>query len=112
MVDYLANHYYSLLVILLVAVLTFLTRLLPFWIFKNNQRPLPVLADLNKLLPPAVIAILLVFCLENISWQEQKGSLYQLLAVALVAILHVWKKNNLLSIGLGTLAYMLLVQFF
>jgi branched-subunit amino acid transport protein AzlD len=105
-----SGNLHTLVVILLVAGLTFMTRALPFWVFRQNKQPPALLSDLNRLLPPAVIAILLVFCLKDVSWLNQKESLYQLLCVVLVMALHVWKKNNLLSIGLGTAAYMLLVQ--
>ncbi|NLO35135.1 MAG: branched-chain amino acid transporter AzlD [Clostridiaceae bacterium] len=100
----------TLLVIAVVAALTFLTRALPFWLFRSPDWPPAWLSDLNRLMPPAVIAILVVFCLREIRFLAPESSLPQLIGVALVACLHVWKRNNLLSIGVGTAVYMLLVQ--
>lgn len=98
----------TLLVISVVAGLTFLTRVLPFGLFRRQDRPSVLLTDLNRLLPPAVIAILVVFCLKNIGTEYPNNSLIQLISVGLVIGLHVWKRSNLLSIGLGTVIYMLL----
>ncbi|MDD4138857.1 MAG: branched-chain amino acid transporter AzlD [Clostridiaceae bacterium] len=100
----------TLAVVAVVAGLTFVTRALPFWLFRSPDRPSAWLSDLNRLMPPAVIAILVVFCLKTVSLDAPKDSLAQLIGVALVALLHVWKRNNLLSIGVGTVVYMLLVQ--
>ncbi len=93
-----------------VALVTFLTRALPFWVFRNQDRPSRVLTDLNRLLPPAVIAILVVFCLQAIRFHSCGSWLPQLISLSLVVLLHVWKRNNILSIGVGTVVYMLLVQ--
>ncbi|MDD4461980.1 MAG: branched-chain amino acid transporter AzlD [Clostridia bacterium] len=102
------NGWETLLVIGVITGLTFLTRVLPFWLFRRQDRPSILLTDLNKLLPPAVIAVLVVFCLKSIGIHDLHGSLNQLVCVGLVIGLHIWKRNNLLSIGLGTAVYMLL----
>ena len=65
---------------------------------------------LGKVLPPAIMAILVVYCLKDINLLEGSRGLPEFLAVALVAVLHLWKKNTLLSIGAGTVFYMILVQ--
>ena len=93
-----------------MAVLTFLLRFLPFLLFGRKERPSPVLDSLNKLLPSAIIAVLVVYCLKNVSFQQINTFVPELIAVAVVVLLHLWKRNNLVSIGGGTVVYMLLVQ--
>ena len=62
------------------------------------------------LLPPAVIAILVVYCLKGVSLMTSPHGFPEFIAVGIVALLHIWKRNNLLSIGGGTLIYMMLIQ--
>jgi branched-subunit amino acid transport protein AzlD len=100
----------ALLVIFTVAGLTFLIRYLPFALFSNLARPSAVLADLGRILPPAVIAILVVYCLKTIDFRQTGSFIPQLAAILIVVLLHGWKRNNLLSIGVGTACYMLMVQ--
>jgi branched-subunit amino acid transport protein AzlD len=100
----------TLLIILVVAALTFLTRVLPFLLFRNLDRPAAWLVDLGRLLPPAVIAILIVYCLRSIEVTQAGSWLTQLLSVAVVIGLHLWKRNNLISIGGGTCCYMILIR--
>ena len=61
-------------------------------------------------LPPAVIALLVVYCLKNVGWVTGTHGIPELLCIAITALLHIWKHNNLLSIGVGTVLYMVLVQ--
>lgn len=100
----------SLITIAVVAIVTFLLRLLPFVLFGRQERPSAVLTSLNKLLPAAIIAVLVVYCLKNISFLQTATFIPELIAVAVVASLHLWRRNNLISIGGGTAVYMLLVQ--
>lgn len=65
---------------------------------------------LGKYLPAAIMATLVVYCLRNVNIIEGSHGLPELISVALVAGLHLWKKNILLSVGLGTFCYMILIQ--
>ena len=101
--------------IAVMAAVTFLTRVLPFLLFDRGGQPPKVVLYLGRVLPPAVIAMLIVYCLRNT--QPGWGSLTalagwapQLIAAAAVVVLHLWKHNNLLSIFGGTVLYMVLVQ--
>ena len=96
--------------ILVMAGVTFLTRVIPFVLFGRGGQAPRVVAYLGQVLPPAVIAMLIVYCLRNIDLFSGSHGLPELLCVAVVAILHVWKGNNLLSIFGGTILYMVLVQ--
>lgn len=100
----------SIWIIAVAAGVTFLLRFLPFAIFGKQDRPSPLLADLSLLLPSAIIAVLVVYCLKAIDFRQADSFVPQLVAVAVVAALHIWKRNNLLSIGVGTACYMILVQ--
>jgi branched-subunit amino acid transport protein AzlD len=100
----------SLLIILIVAVTTFATRVVPFLIFPKGKEIPDVVKYLGKVLTPAVIGILVVYCLRSTPVRAYPHGLPELIASAVVVILHVWKRNNLLSIGVGTVLYMFLVQ--
>lgn len=65
---------------------------------------------LGRVLPPAVIAMLIIYCLKDISFAQAGGWVPQFISVAVVVVLHLWKHNNLLSIFGGTILYMVLVQ--
>lgn len=96
--------------IAVMAAVTFLTRFLPFLLFDRGRgaaqdRPLP-----GTVLPPAIIAMLVVYCLKGVSFGVPRRWAPQLISAAAVAALHVWKHNNLLSIFGGTILYMVLVQ--
>lgn len=96
--------------IAVMAVVTFLTRALPFLLFDRGESPPKLVLYLGRVLPPAIIAMLIIYCLRGISFSSPAGWAPQLIAVAAVAVLHLWKKNNLLSIFGGTILYMVLVQ--
>ncbi len=93
-----------------MAVVTFLTRALPFLLFGRGGKPPEVVLYLGRFLPPAVIAMLIVYCYRGTSFAGAAGWAPGLLAGAAVVFLHVWKKNNMLSIVGGTVLYMVLVQ--
>ncbi len=108
--------------IAVMAIVTFLTRALPFLLFDRGDHPPKLVLYLGRVLPPAVIAMLIIYCLKsnilaveaNLTALLDPAVLNQwlpaLLSVAVVVILHVWKHNNLLSIFGGTILYMVLVQ--
>lgn len=99
--------------IAVMAVVTFLTRALPFLLFDRGDHPPKLVLYLGRVLPPAIIAMLIVYCLRSLraaSLFVPAGWLPQVIAVAAVVVLHLWKHNNLLSIFGGTILYMVLVQ--
>ena len=97
-------------IILAVAAGTQLTRWLPFWLFPEKKQPPAVVAYLGKVLPPAMMGLLVVYCFKNVSWLSGSHGAPELLATAAVVGLHLWKKNVLLSIAGGTALYMVLLQ--
>lgn len=93
-----------------VAAGTMLTRFLPFLLFPENRALPPVITFLGRVLPPAMVALLVVYCFKNVSFSSASHGLPELIACAAVAALQRLFKNTLLSIALGTALYMLLVQ--
>lgn len=100
----------SFLMILVVAATTFATRAVPFLIFPKGKEIPKVVRYLGRVLTPAVIGMLVVYCLKNTTVLQAPYGLPEFLAVVAVVALHLWKRNNLLSIGVGTVFYMFLVQ--
>ena len=91
---------------------TMLTRFLPFLIFSSKeQQPPEVVRYLGRVLPPAVMGLLVVYCLKDVAWLSGAHGAPELISIALTAGLHVWRRNTLVSIAAGTVCYMLLVQF-
>lgn len=97
-------------VIAVMTAVTFLTRALPFLLFGRGGTPPKVVLYLGKYLPPAVIAMLIVYCYKGVSFGSAADWAPAFIAGAAVAALHIWKKNNMLSIVGGTVLYMILVQ--
>lgn len=93
-----------------MAVVTFLTRALPFLLFDRGKEPPKVIHYLGEYLPPAIIAMLIVYCYRGMSFGAAGDWLPMVIAGAAVVILHLWKRNNMLSIVGGTVLYMVLVQ--
>lgn len=100
----------TLVMILAVAAGTQLTRWLPFWLFPEKKIPPRAVVYLGRVLPPAMMGLLVVYCLKNVTWLDVPHGAPELIAIAAVAGLHGWKGNVLLSIAGGTALYMLLVQ--
>ena len=94
--------------IAVMAAVTFLTRALPFLLFDRGDHPPRLVLYLGKVLPPAIIAMLIVYCLKGISFAAPGGWVPTLLAGGV--LLHLWKGNDLLSIFGATVLYMVLVQ--
>lgn len=92
-----------------IALVTALLRFLPFWLFGSRATP-RWLDKLGRVLPYAIMGMLVVYCLKGVNVVTLGGWLPSLIAVAVVGVLYVWKRNTLISIVTGTVCYMLLVQ--
>ena len=101
----------SLGIVAVVALVTFFTRVLPFLLFRNPQKIPRLVIYLGGVLPFAVMGMLIVYCLKSTSVLVYPFGLPELIAAAAVVLLHRWKHNTFLSVGSGTILYMLLVQF-
>ncbi|NLG23947.1 MAG: branched-chain amino acid transporter AzlD [Clostridiales bacterium] len=87
-----------------------LTRALPFWLFGRGNRPSPTVLYLGRALPPAIMALLVIYCLKDVHPLAYPYGAPEAIALIAVAALHLWRRNALLSIFGGTALYMLLVQ--
>lgn len=97
-------------IILVISVGTQLTRWLPFWLFPEKKEPPAVVTYLGRVLPPAMMGLLVVYCLKGVSLTAAPHGIPEAVSIAAVVLLHRWRGNVLLSIAGGTALYMLLVQ--
>ncbi|MFA5638281.1 MAG: AzlD domain-containing protein [Anaerovoracaceae bacterium] len=103
----------SILSMLIVAgIITFLIRWFPFAVFKLGSDMGSGIRTLGKKLPFSAIAILVIYCLRNINPLVFPYGLPEAISILAVILLHLWKRNNLISIGSGTVIYMILIQQF
>ncbi len=100
----------ALILVLIMAAITFLVRMLPFLLFPGNKETPPYIVYLGKVLPFAIIGMLVVYCLKNVQITQFPFGLPELIATVAIVAVHIWKRNTLLSIGGGTIFYMFLVQ--
>ena len=105
------SNTYAVLLVAIVSLVTILLRFLPFLIFGNGKETPKFILYLGKYLPYAIMGMLVVYCLKGVSFVAVPHGIPEFLAVASVVLLHLWKRNTLLSIGGGTVIYMLLIQF-
>ena len=102
---------HSALLIAVIALVTAALRFLPFLIFGENRKTPPLVSYLGQVLPYAIMGMLVVYCLKGVSFTAAPFGIPEILGCLVVTLLHIWKRNTLLSIGAGTVCYMLLVQF-
>lgn len=93
-----------------IAAVTMLLRFLPFVIFGNNRKTPKIIQKLSRILPYAVMGMLVVYCLKDLQFTDLSGYLPAVIACLVVGVSYVWKRNTLLSIVCGTLCHMFLVQ--
>ena len=101
----------QIITVALCALGTMLTRFLPFLFFSGRKPIPPYVQYLGKALPAAIFGMLVVYCLKDVSLLTGSHGLPELAAIAVVVLLHLWKRQMLLSIAGGTVCYMLLVQY-
>lgn len=101
--------HYLLLFIAVMAVATFITRVLPFiLLYKVSDHPM--LIYLGRYLPPVMMVLLLIYCFRDLRFSTFNDGPAEFLALLLVVVLHLWRGNALLSIMAGTGLYMFLCQ--
>ncbi len=96
--------------IAIIALVTAALRFLPFAIFNGKTKTPKIIERLSKLLPAAIMGMLVVYCLKGIHFSDVSGFIPELIASLIVILSYIWKRNTLISIIIGTVAYMLLVQ--
>ena len=101
---------YAIAMIAVLALVTAALRFLPFLIFRGNRKTPKYIEYLGNVLPYAIMGMLVVYCLKGISFGDVSNWVPYLAASGAVVLLHLWKRNTLLSIISGTVIYMILVQ--
>ena len=101
---------YSALIVAVIAAVTIFLRFIPFLVFGGKRKTPEIITYLGKVLPYAIMGMLVVFCLKGVTPLEYPHGIPELIACAVVVGLHVWKRNTLLSIIGGTACYMVLIQ--
>jgi branched-subunit amino acid transport protein AzlD len=96
--------------ILAIALGSGLTRFTPFFLFPQKKDPPKLITYIGRSLPPAMMGLLVVFCLKGVSVTSAPHGIPELIAILVITAVHLWKGNVLLSIGSGTVVYMVLVQ--
>lgn len=100
---------YAILLLVIVAVITFALRASAFLIFKN--KPMPKMLDyLGKVLPFVIMPTLIVYCVKDTKWGEIESFIPPLFGILVTAIIHFWKKNTIVSLIIGTATYMILLR--
>ena len=101
---------HSVAIIAVAAIVTLIIRAVPFVAFGGKREVPETVIYLGKVLPPAIMVILVIYCVKGINLFTSSHGIPELLSIAVVALIHIWKKNTLLSIAVGTILYMILVQ--
>ena len=100
----------QIITVIAVALATMLTRFFPFIVFPAGKPTPKYIQYLGRVLPAAVFGLLVVYCLKEVNVLAGWHGIPELIAIAFIVVLHLWKKQMLLSIAGGTVLYMLLVQ--
>lgn len=100
----------GMILVAAMALTTMLLRFLPFLIFRKETPRF--ITYLGNVLPPAIIGMLVIYCLKDVSLTEAPHGLPEIISAACVIFLQAWKRNPLISILLGTIIYMLLIRLF
>ena len=101
----------SFIIISMVVLGTVITRFLPFILFPADKGNHPYITYLGNVLPYSAIGLLVVYCLKGVKFIDSPFGIPEAAAIIGLTALQYWKNNALLSIGIGTAIYMLLVQF-
>ena len=100
----------TLIMIAAVALGTMATRFTPFLLFPETKKPPKLIKYLSRVLPPAMMGLLVVYCLKTVSITAKPYGLPELISISVIVVLHKLKNNVLLSILGGTVVYMVLIR--
>ncbi len=104
------NDLHTGMTIAVIALVTILLRFLPFLVFRDQTKTPKIIEKLGKVLPYAIMGMLVIYCVKGVSFINVAGFLPTLISCILVSVLYLWKRNTLLSIICGTICYMFFVQ--
>ena len=102
---------YLIITVLIIFTVNIIMRFAPFIAFPDNKPTPGFIKYIGKVLPASVFSLLIVYCLKNVNLFDGSHGLPELICIAVTAALQLWKKQMLISISVGTVLYMILVQF-
>lgn len=102
--------FHAVCIILIMAAVTALIRFLPFFLFDKGSEPPAWVKYLGSVLPPAVMSMLLVYCIRFVNLTNKNHGIPEISCIITAVLLHLWKRNTLLSIAVSTILYMILIQ--
>ena len=105
-----ADYRHAIIVILVMGVVTLVTRLLPVLIFGRGEKVPDYIVYLGKVVPYTAMGLLIVYCLKDVSLFETPHGVPEGIALAVVSGTYLWKRNTIFSVTIGTVLYMILVQ--
>ena len=101
---------YSIILIAITAVVTFSLRAFPFMVFGGKRQMPNNVRRVVSLLPPGIMGVLLIYCVKSDIVSVGMNTIASIASIAVVVMLHIFKRNTLLSIAVGTVLYMVLIR--
>ncbi len=105
-----ADYRHAMLILLVMGAVTFATRIVPVLIFGRGEKVPDVIMYLGKVVPFTAMGLLIVYCLRDTAVLTGSHAIPEILAMAVVALSYLWKRNSIFSVVVGTIVYMVLVQ--
>lgn len=104
-----ANNKYAFIILLIVTGITFLIRISTFLLFRNKEMPKSIKYIAN-ILPLAIMPTLVIYCIRETAWTDYRSVIPTFVAITITALVHLWKKNFILSLIIGTATFMILIR--
>lgn len=104
------DYRHAMIIMIVMGLMTLATRILPVLIFGRSEKVPDFILYLGKVVPFTAMGLLIVYCLKDVSVFSGSHAIPEILALAVVAVSYLWKKNSILSVVVGTIVYMFLVQ--
>lgn len=101
---------HAMIIILVMGLMTLATRILPVLIFGRGERVPECILYLGKVVPYTAMGLLIVYCLRDVQVTESPHALPELISITAVTLTYLWKRNTILSVVVGTVLYMILIQ--
>ena len=105
-----SRELHAMLVILIMGAVTLATRILPVLIFGRDEKVPDFILYLGKTVPYTAMGMLIIYCLKDVSVTSTPYGIPEAIALAAVTLSYLWKRNSILSVLIGTVLYMVLVQ--
>ena len=104
------DYRHALIIILVMGLMTLATRILPVLIFGRGEKVPDYIMYLGRVVPYTAMGLLIVYCLRDVPVLEAPHALPEAISIAVVVLTYLWKRNSILSVVIGTVLYMVLVQ--